>query len=115
MSREDCRKATADVSLVYHLAAGVEKSFAGAFMNSALATRNLLDAFVSHKQLRRFVNVSSFAVYSNLALRRGERLEVAEAPNEGRERARVADHRQPLRAGGRRAGDHPTGGPGVHA
>ena len=36
LSREDCRKATQDVSVIIHLAAGMEKSFAGAFMNSAL-------------------------------------------------------------------------------
>ena len=44
-------------------------------MSSALATRNLLDAFLEHGQPRRFVNVSSFAVYSNLKLRRGALLD----------------------------------------
>jgi FlaA1/EpsC-like NDP-sugar epimerase len=43
LSQDDCRKATAGVSIIYHLAAGMEKSFAGAFMNSALGTRNLMD------------------------------------------------------------------------
>jgi nucleoside-diphosphate-sugar epimerase len=66
LSREDCRKAVEGVAIIYHLAAGFDKSFAGAFMNSALATRNLLDAFVRYGRPRRFVNVSSFAVYSNL-------------------------------------------------
>ena len=70
LSREDCRKATQDVSVIIHLAAGIEKSFAGAFMNSALATRNLLDAFLEVGKPKRFVNVSSFAVYSNLSLKR---------------------------------------------
>jgi nucleoside-diphosphate-sugar epimerase len=70
-STKDCQKAVDQVSVIYHLAAGFEKSFAGAFMNSALATRNLLDAFVQHGRPRRFVNVSSFAVYSNLGLKRG--------------------------------------------
>jgi nucleoside-diphosphate-sugar epimerase len=40
-------------------------------MNSALATRNLMDAFLERGQPKRFVNVSSFAVYSNLELKRG--------------------------------------------
>ena len=40
------RKAMEGISIIYHLAAGIEKSFAGAFMNSALATRNLMDAFL---------------------------------------------------------------------
>ena len=75
LSMEDCRKATQDVSIIYHLAAGIEKSFAGAFMNSALTTRNLMDAFLKYGQPKRFVNVSSFAVYSNLKLKRGALLD----------------------------------------
>jgi nucleoside-diphosphate-sugar epimerase len=74
------------VRVVYHLAAGFDKSFAGAFMNSALATRNLMDAALVHGRLRRFVNVSSFAVYSNLHLRRGALLDesapLEDAPQE---------------------------------
>ena len=75
LSREDCRRAAAGALVIYHLAAGIEKSFAGAFMNSALATRNLLDAFLEHSRPTRFVNVSSFAVYSNLSLGRGALLD----------------------------------------
>ncbi|MCP4373898.1 MAG: NAD(P)-dependent oxidoreductase [Deltaproteobacteria bacterium] len=64
--REDCVKATKDVSLIYHLAAGTgTKSFPDAFMNSVVTSRNLLDATLQHKCLTRFVNVSSFAVYTN--------------------------------------------------
>lgn len=70
-SREDCARAAEGVAVVLHLAAGFDKSFAGAFMNSALATRNLMDALLEHEQPVRFVNVSSFAVYSNLAMTRG--------------------------------------------
>jgi len=65
LSHEDCKKATEGVLVVFHLAAGVEKSFPGCFMNSVLATRNLLDAIVGSGIIRRFVNVSSLAVYSN--------------------------------------------------
>jgi len=75
LSQDDCRKATAGVSIIYHLAAGMEKSFAGAFMNSALGTRNLMDAFLERGEPKRFVNVSSFAVYSNLSLKRGALLD----------------------------------------
>jgi nucleoside-diphosphate-sugar epimerase len=75
LSLAHCRDAAEGVSVVYHLAAGVEKSFAGAFMNSALATRNLMDAFLERGKPKRFVNVSSFAVYSNLALKRGALLD----------------------------------------
>jgi nucleoside-diphosphate-sugar epimerase len=71
LSREDCREAAREVSLIYHLAAGFDKSFAGAFMNSVITTRNLMDAFLKVGRPKRFVNVSSFAVYSNLKLKRG--------------------------------------------
>jgi len=86
LSRNDCRKAAEGVSVIYHLAAGFDKSFAGAFMNSALATRNLMDAFLQNGLPKRFVNVSSFAVYSNLKLKRGALLDetcpLEEAPQE---------------------------------
>ena len=71
LSRRNCAEAVKDVALVYHLAAGMEKTYAGCFMNSVVATRNLLDAIVARGQVRRFVNVSSFAVYSNWSLPRG--------------------------------------------
>src|SRR5204862_7825338 len=59
LSRDDCRRAAEGVSIIYHLSAGMEKSFAGAFMNSALATRNVMDAFLQFGKPKRFVNVSS--------------------------------------------------------
>jgi nucleoside-diphosphate-sugar epimerase len=86
LSRDDCRRAAEGMSVIYHLAAGMEKSFAGAFMNSALATRNLMDAFLEAGNVKRFVNVSSFAVYSNLKLDRGALLDescpLEDAPQE---------------------------------
>jgi nucleoside-diphosphate-sugar epimerase len=66
LSPEDCRAATKDVSVVIHLAAGRgEKSFPDAVLNSVVTTRNLLEACLQHGGIKRFVNVSSFAVYSN--------------------------------------------------
>jgi nucleoside-diphosphate-sugar epimerase len=66
LSREDCEAACKDVTVIFHLAAGTgEKSFPDAFMNSAVTTRNLLDASLRYAGLRRFVLVSSFTVYSN--------------------------------------------------
>ncbi|HEV2329084.1 MAG TPA: NAD(P)-dependent oxidoreductase [Verrucomicrobiae bacterium] len=86
LSREDCRRAAQGVSVVIHLAAGFDKSFAGAFMNSVLTTRNLIEAFLELGQPKRFVNVSSFAVYSNLELERGALLDencpLEDAPQE---------------------------------
>jgi nucleoside-diphosphate-sugar epimerase len=71
MSRQDCARAVDGVAVIYHLVAGRGKSFPGCFQGSVVTTRNLLDAAVRHNRLRRFVNVSSFAVYSNLRLRQG--------------------------------------------
>jgi nucleoside-diphosphate-sugar epimerase len=86
LSPEDCAKAAEGVSIIYHLAAGFDKSFAGAFMTSALGTRNLLNAFFEVGKPRRFVNVSSFSVYSNLGLKRDGMLDetcpLEDAPQE---------------------------------
>lgn len=66
LSREDCEIASKGVRLILHLAASTsEKSFPDAFMNSVVTTRNLLDASMKCTRLRRFVLVSSFAVYTN--------------------------------------------------
>jgi nucleoside-diphosphate-sugar epimerase len=66
LSREDCARLVEGVRLIYHLAAGAgTKAFSDAFLNSVVATRNLLDAARETGRLRRFVNISSFAVYTN--------------------------------------------------
>lgn len=66
LSREDCAAAVKDAAIIFHLAAGMgERSFPGAFLNSVVTTRNLLEACIQHRCLRRFVSISSFSVYSN--------------------------------------------------
>jgi nucleoside-diphosphate-sugar epimerase len=70
ISREDCETAAEGVSIVYHLAAGTDKTFPGCFLNSVVTTRNLIEALISARALKRFVNVSSLAVYSNENIRR---------------------------------------------
>src|SRR2546425_3332779 len=76
LSREDCTTATKDVAVIFHLAAGAgEKSFPDAFMNSVVTTRNLLEASIRHQCLRRFVNISSFTVYTNTQKSRGRLLD----------------------------------------
>ncbi len=66
LSPADCEAATRGVSLILHLAAGTgQKSYPDAFLNSVVTTRNLLEAGLKFGQLKRFVLVSSFAVYSN--------------------------------------------------
>lgn len=75
LSRKDCEKACKDVSVIYHLAAGTgEKSFPDAYMNSVVATRNLLEAGLEHGRPKRFVLVSSFSVYTNCDKARGRLL-----------------------------------------
>jgi len=66
LSHDDCIRAAEEAVVIYHLALGsTGKSFPNAFNNSVIPTRNLLDAALNHGSLRRFVNISSFAVYSN--------------------------------------------------
>jgi nucleoside-diphosphate-sugar epimerase len=68
LSHEDCRTAAKEATLVYHLAAGRgEKFVPDAYLNSVVTTRNLLDACLEEPSLRRFVNISSFTVYTNSA------------------------------------------------
>ena len=76
LSNQDCAAAVEGITVVFHLAAGRgEKSFPDAFMNSVVATRNLLDACVAQGDLRRFVNMSSFAVYRNYGNPKGRLLD----------------------------------------
>jgi nucleoside-diphosphate-sugar epimerase len=75
LSRSDCQAVCEGVAVVYHLAAGSEKSFSGTYLNTVVTTRNLLEAVASQPGFKRFVNVSSFAVYSNLGLGRSQILD----------------------------------------
>lgn len=78
LSPEDCAAACEGVALIYHLAAGIrEKSFAEAYTNSVVTTRNLLEAIGPSPRLRRLVLVSSFAVYSNRYQQPGHLLDEA--------------------------------------
>ena len=66
LSPEDCGIATKNATVIFHLAAGRgEKSFPDAYMNTVVTTRNLLDASLQQDRLQRFVNISSFTVYTN--------------------------------------------------
>lgn len=67
LSREDCNDAARKAAVIFHLAAGRgEKSVPDAFLNSVVTTRNLIEAGLQQESLKRFVNVSSFAVYANV-------------------------------------------------
>ncbi|MCR4410334.1 MAG: NAD(P)-dependent oxidoreductase [Candidatus Saccharicenans sp.] len=64
---DDCYEITEGVKVIYHLAAGTgTKSFSEAYLNSVVTTKNLIEASLRHGCLKRLVNVSSFAVYTNL-------------------------------------------------
>lgn len=71
LSRDDCVWAARGAAVIYHLAAGIDKTYPGCFLNSVVTTRNLLDAAVKEPNLKRFVNVSSIAVYSNEKIAHG--------------------------------------------
>jgi nucleoside-diphosphate-sugar epimerase len=66
LNPDNCAVATRDAVVVFHLAAARgEKSIPDAYMNSVVTTRNLLEATLRSGTIRRFVNISSFAVYTN--------------------------------------------------
>jgi nucleoside-diphosphate-sugar epimerase len=89
LSPADCARAAAGVSVIYHLAAGTaSKSVPDAFMNSVVATRNLAEAALASGTLRRFVSLSSFAVYSNRNNPKGKLLDET-APVEDRPESRA--------------------------
>lgn len=75
LTAADCARAVGDAAVIYHLAASADKSFSGSYFSTVVATRNLLDAAVEARTVKRFVNVSSFAVYSNWGLDKGATLD----------------------------------------
>ena len=52
LSYADCIKATKGIAILFHLAAGVEKTFPGCFLNSVITTKNLLDAVLKENILK---------------------------------------------------------------
>jgi len=76
LNPKDCALAVKDAKVIFHLAAGTgEKSFPDAYMNSVVATRNLLEAALKDGNLVRVVNVSSFTVYTNQSKSQGRLLD----------------------------------------
>lgn len=69
-SREDATRTAAGVQLIFHLAAGLKGDAADLFLDSVVASRNLLEAIADRKPMR-IVLVSSFGVYGVAALDRG--------------------------------------------
>src|SRR6202521_4519778 len=71
--RDDAARAVDDVQLIFHLAAGKKGTAADLFLDSVVASRNLLDAVADRKPMR-IVLVSSFGVYGVAGLGRGTRV-----------------------------------------
>jgi nucleoside-diphosphate-sugar epimerase len=74
-SKPDCAHAVADVSFVFHLAAGLKGSAAELFADSVVVSRTLLDALEKRENISmqhtRVVLISSFGVYGVVPLGRG--------------------------------------------
>jgi nucleoside-diphosphate-sugar epimerase/peptidoglycan/xylan/chitin deacetylase (PgdA/CDA1 family) len=68
--REDAARAADGAQLIFHLVAGKKGTAADLFLNSVVASRNLLDAIADRKPMR-IVLVSSFGVYGVAGLGRG--------------------------------------------
>jgi nucleoside-diphosphate-sugar epimerase len=76
LSRADCAIASEGVVVIIHLAAGRgQKTYADAFANSVVTTRNLLESCAGRSSLKRFVNISSFSVYTNRRKPKGKLLD----------------------------------------
>jgi nucleoside-diphosphate-sugar epimerase len=69
LSRADAARAVEGVDMVYHLAASLKGSPADIFMNTVVASNNVLEALASRPVT--IVMVSSMGVYGTAALRRG--------------------------------------------
>jgi len=74
LSPASCAEVARGARIVYHLAAGMGRTFPACVLNSVVTTRNLLDAVIADGSVQRFVNVSSMSVYSNSDLPRRGRL-----------------------------------------
>ena len=70
-SPADCARAVAGVDVVYHLAAALGGAPADMFLNSVVASKNLLDAVVAAGARAKLVVCSSFGVYGVAGLARG--------------------------------------------
>jgi nucleoside-diphosphate-sugar epimerase len=67
----DVRYAVSDIDIIYHCAAGMNGPIASMYFNTVVGTKNLLEAVVRGNWLKRFVHISSFAVYGTADLPRG--------------------------------------------
>src|SRR5580704_5938090 len=71
--RNDAARAVQGVQVIFHLAAGKSGAAAELFLDSVVASRNLLDAIADPTRVR-IVLVSSFAVYETAGLKNGTKV-----------------------------------------
>jgi nucleoside-diphosphate-sugar epimerase len=71
VTRRDCKKAVKNAAVIFHLAAGFGKSFELINRDTVIGTLNLLKAAAKAQQVKRFLCVSSFTVYSTRKLKKG--------------------------------------------
>jgi nucleoside-diphosphate-sugar epimerase len=71
VTKRECKKAVKNAALILHLAAGFGKSFPLIQRDTVIGTRNILNAAAQAQQVKRFLNVSSFTVYSTRKLKKG--------------------------------------------
>ena len=64
--------ALGDADVVYHLAAGASGAAADLFLNTVVASKNLLEAILRRPRLPKVVLVSSFGVYGTAGMKRGQ-------------------------------------------
>lgn len=93
--RDDVARAVRGVQVIFHVAAGKQGAPADLFLDSVVASRNLLDAIAGDRTVR-IVLVSSFSVYGIAGLRRGARVN-EQTPLEGRPEWRDAYSHAKLR------------------
>jgi nucleoside-diphosphate-sugar epimerase len=67
---QDCYRAAEDVALLIQCAAGLGGGLVNMFVDSVISSRNLLNAIVEHRKIKRIVQISSFAVYEAATLKR---------------------------------------------
>src|SRR5262249_19248167 len=74
-SKEGAARALEGVSVVYHLAASLLGAAADIFLNTVVASKNLLEAIVATGRPIKVVLVSSFGVYGVADLPRGHEVD----------------------------------------
>lgn len=64
ISKDDARKVVNNIDIIYHCAASLKGAVSDMFLNTVVASKNLLDAIVNNGvNIKRIVLISSFSVY----------------------------------------------------